>query len=120
MQHFLKLLLGLVLGLGLATAAFAHAFLDRATPGVGETVPGAPSELELHFTQDVVIAFSGVSLKTAAGQSVAVGKASAGPANTLHVRIAQTLKPGAYIVSWHVVSVDTHHTQGSYKFTVAP
>lgn len=119
MQGFVKLLLGLGLACALAMPAFAHAFLDHATPGVGETVQSA-SELELHFTQDVVIAFSGVSLKTAAGQPVSVGKPSVGPANTLHIRLAHALKPGTYVVSWHVVSVDTHHTAGSYKFTVAP
>lgn len=119
MQRILKLVLGIGFACGLATSAFAHAFLDHATPGVGETV-SAPSELELHFTQDLVPAFSGVSLKAEAGQAVPVGKPSFGPANTLHVRIGHALKPGTYVVSWHVVSVDTHHTQGSYKFTVAP
>jgi methionine-rich copper-binding protein CopC len=48
-----------------ATAAYAHAFLDRAVPGVGATVSGSPSELELGFTQNIVPAFSGVSLATA-------------------------------------------------------
>jgi len=120
MQHFLKLVLGIGFACDLATSAFAHAFLDHATPGVGETVQGAPSELELHFTQDLVPAFSGVSLKAEGGQAVPVGKPSFGPANTLHARIGHALKPGTYVVNWHVVSVDTHHTQGSYKFTVAP
>jgi copper resistance protein C len=26
--------------------------------------------------------------------------------------------PGAYRVHWHAVSVDTHHTQGTFEFTV--
>ena len=38
----------------------------------------------------------------------------------LHVPLGQKLKAGVYVVSWHVVSVDTHKTSGSYKFTVAP
>jgi copper resistance protein C len=100
--------------------AFAHAFLDHAVPGVGMTVPRSPVELELTFTENIVPAFSGVHVATEGGATVAAGKAVAGPANTLHVRLAHTLKPGTYVVSWHVVSVDTHHTQGSYKFTVAP
>jgi CopC domain len=29
-----------------------------------------------------------------------------------------TLAPGNYTVSWHVTSVDTHKTQGSFSFTV--
>jgi len=29
------------------------------------------------------------------------------------------LKPGNYTVKWAVVCIDTHHTEGSYTFTVA-
>jgi methionine-rich copper-binding protein CopC len=28
------------------------------------------------------------------------------------------LAPGNYTVKWHVTSVDTHKTQGSFSFTV--
>jgi copper resistance protein C len=38
----------------------------------------------------------------------------------LVVKVAKTLAPGVYIVNWHAVSVDTHHTQGSFEFTVKP
>jgi copper resistance protein C len=105
--------------LALGAPAFAHAFLDHAVPGVGMTVGTSPVELELTFTQDLVPAFSGVRVTGPSGP-VAIGKPVFGPANTLHVRLAHALKPGAYMVSWHVVSVDTHRTQGTYKFTVAP
>jgi hypothetical protein len=30
------------------------------------------------------------------------------------------LLPGAYRVHWHVVSVDTHMTEGDFSFTVKP
>jgi copper resistance protein C len=100
--------------------AFAHAFLDHAVPGVGTTVGAAPSELDLTFTQDLVPAFSGVHVSRESGASVAIGRPVFGPANTIHVRLSRSLTPGTYIVSWHVVSVDTHHTQGTYKFTIAP
>jgi hypothetical protein len=120
MQRLLKALLSTLFVCSLASVAFAHAFLDHATPGVGGTVQGGLGELDLTFTQDIVIAFSGVSLKTEAGQAIPVGKPSVGPANTLHARIGRKLGPGTYVVSWHVVSVDTHHTEGTYKFTITP
>lgn len=119
MRHFAKLLLAAGLAFGLtATPAFAHAFLDHATPAVGGSVQGGPGELKLTFTEDIVIAFSGVSLHSDGGAAIPLGKPSVGPANTLSVHIARKLAPGTYVVSWHVVSVDTHHTQGTYKFTV--
>jgi copper resistance protein C len=104
-----------------ATAAYAHAFLDRAIPGVGATVNGSPSELLLSFTQNVVPAFSGVTLAAAEGGQIPTGKPALDPAkpNTLHVRLGHALKPGTYVVTWHVVSVDTHPTSGTYRFSVA-
>ncbi len=105
-----------------ATAASAHAFLERAVPGVGSTVTGGPSELQLSFTQNVEVALSGVKIASAGGGSVAASKPTgdASDPSVLHVRLGRPLAPGTYVVTWHVVSVDTHPTSGSYKFTVAP
>ncbi len=123
MHRFPTIILGAAFACGLAaSAAFAHAFLDHAVPGVGATVSGSPSELTLTFTEALVPAFARVQIATAGGAPVASGKATLDPADakTLHVRLGQPLKPGAYKVTWHVVSVDTHRTDGSYAFTVAP
>ncbi len=105
-----------------STAASAHAFLEHAVPSVGGTVQAAPAELDLSFTQNVVVALSGVTVVQADGGSVPVAKPTLDGANPslLHVRIGRPLAPGTYLVTWHVVSVDTHPTSGTYKFTVAP
>ncbi len=107
---------------GFKGSAWAHAFLDHAVPPVGSTSQGAPGELTLIFTQNIVAAFSGASLNSAAGASIPTGKAKVDPSDpaTLRVPLGRKLAPGTYVVHWHVVSVDTHHTSGSYKFTVAP
>ena len=123
MRRFLTIILCTAFAWGVAaSAAFAHAFLDHAVPPVGGTVSGSPSELRLTFTERLVPAFSGVQIATAGGAPVAAAKATLDPADpaTLHVRLSQPLKPGVYKVTWHVVSVDTHRTSGSYAFTVAP
>jgi copper resistance protein C len=121
MQKFLKLLVAATFACACAaTVAYAHAFLDKAVPAVGGTVTGSPSELTLSFTQDIVIAFSGVSVAGPGGEAVPVGKPSLAAPNTMHVHLSRPLKPGTYLVSWHVVSVDTHPTSGTYRFTVAP
>jgi copper resistance protein C len=36
------------------------------------------------------------------------------------VPIVKPLSAGEYKVHWQAVSVDTHHTQGSFQFTVKP
>lgn len=113
-------LCAVLVGAFIATGALAHAFLDHASPGVGSTVSGSPGEIQISFTQDIVPAFSGISVSSAEGGAVTTGKASVGPANVLHASLGRALKPGVYVVNWHVTSVDTHKSGGNYKFTVAP
>ena len=102
-----------------STAAFAHAQLEKATPAVGGTV-APPSEIRLEFSEGVEPRFSGVTLTAGGGASAAVGAAKVQPGhqNVLIVPIAKPLSPGVYKVHWHAVSVDTHHTQGTFEFTV--
>jgi methionine-rich copper-binding protein CopC len=122
MQRFLKLLIAAAFASSLATAsASAHAFLDHAVPGVGMTVSGSPHELRLYFTQGVVTAFSGVSVVSSTGASIPASKPVNDPSDqqTLIVRLGRALGPGTYTVSWHVVSVDTHPTSGTFHFTVS-
>ena len=52
------------------TAAKAHAFLDHAEPRVGSTVPTAPRELTLSYTQNLEPAFSEVEVSDANGKRV--------------------------------------------------
>lgn len=123
MQRLLKLLFLTAFACGFAaTGAFAHAFLDKAVPGVGTTVALSPNELDLSFTEKIVLAFSGVQIGAIGGKRIPSDKPvidSTHP-NVLHVRLLHPLRPGTYIVTWHVVSVDTHRTSGRYRFTVSP
>ena len=105
----------------LAGAAWAHAFLDHATPAVGSTVQGTPARVALRFTQRLEPAFSRVQVVDAAGKRVDREDASVSgdDATMLTVSLAP-LAPGRYAVKWRVLSVDTHVTEGDYTFTVAP
>jgi methionine-rich copper-binding protein CopC len=103
-----------------STAAFAHAQLEKATPAVGGTV-ASPSEVRLEFTEGVEPKFSKISV-TGPGGAVPLGaaKTDAGNPAVLIVPISKPLSAGAYKVHWQAVSVDTHHTQGTFEFTVKP
>jgi copper resistance protein C len=104
----------------IATQAFAHAQLEKATPAVGGTVASA-SEIRLEFSEGVEPKFTKVSL-TGPGGAVPLGAAKTEPSNqaVLIVPISKALAAGAYTVRWQAVSVDTHHTQGTFEFTVKP
>jgi methionine-rich copper-binding protein CopC len=107
---------------GVSLAAHAHALLDKAEPAVGSEVSPGPTQLRLYFTEGVEAHFSGVSIVGADGKAVVPATAATDPANPaiLVVTLPAALAPGDYKVSWHVVSVDTHKTQGTYNFTVKP
>jgi methionine-rich copper-binding protein CopC len=122
MQRYPKLLLALAVVAPLsAPPAYAHAFLDHAVPGVGMTVSGPVREIRIWYTQGVVTAFSHVHVVSAAGAQIPASKPVTASADqqTIVVRLGRALGPGTYSVSWQVVSVDTHTTQGTYTFTVA-
>ena len=101
--------------LGWSTTAQAHAFLDHASPAVGSMV-ASPSAVALYFTEQLEPKFSGAEVHSASGARVDRGKSVSG--NVMRLGVAG-LTPGSYSVTWHVLSVDTHKTQGSFGFTVA-
>lgn len=111
-------IIALVTTLALSGPAGAHAFLDRAAPPVGSSVQTAPRELSLWFTENVEPAFSSVTVTDRQGRTVS-GKArvDAHDRRLLHVPL-KAAGPGSYRVNWHVLSVDTHKTDGNYSFTV--
>jgi methionine-rich copper-binding protein CopC len=114
MTFVISALLSVVLG----AVAEAHAFLDHAEPRVGSTVQTAPRQLSLSFTQNLEPAFSSVEVSDANGARVDLGKPSIS-SSMMRIGLKQ-LAPGTYRVRWHVLSVDTHTTEGSFTFSVGP
>jgi len=103
----------------IASAAQAHAMLEAATPAVNGVVAGAPKEIRITFSEDIVPAFSGIALKGPGGATIATGKGAVDKeGTTLIVPVKAALKPGAYQVQWRAVSTDTHKMTGTYAFTV--
>jgi copper resistance protein C len=100
-------------------AAQAHSFLDHASPAVGSAVPTPPAAVTLWFTQDLEPAFSSVTVTNQAGQRVDLGNGRIPQGHPDELQIGlKPLPPGTYTVSWHVVSVDTHPTEGTFTFEV--
>ena len=116
-SSIVKIAASLAFALG-ATQAFAHAQLEKATPAVGGTV-SPPSEIRLEFSEGVELKFTKVTL-TGPGGAAALGAARTESGNqaVLIVPISKPLSAGVYTVHWQAVSVDTHHTQGTFQFTV--
>ena len=105
----------LLLSLG-GAGAHAHAMLSGSTPPVGGSVGAAPRQVTLSFTQGLEPAFSSVQVTDSKGARVDTGKAQVS-GSTMTVGL-KALSPGTYRVHWHVLSVDTHKTEGSFSFHV--
>jgi methionine-rich copper-binding protein CopC len=105
--------------LGWQSFAWAHAFLDHAEPKVGSTLTNSPAEIKIWFTQELEPVFSTLEVQDAQGKEVDKKDAhlDAKDKSLFLVSLPQ-LPAGTYTVIWHVVSVDTHRTQGRFKFTV--
>jgi methionine-rich copper-binding protein CopC len=111
-----------VLGIvAIGTSAFGHAFLDRSEPRVGATISKAPAVVNIWYTQEPEPAFSRIEVYNSDGKEI--DKKDTHPdekdARELIVSLPD-LPAGIYKVVWHVLSVDTHKTQGDFKFTIQP
>jgi methionine-rich copper-binding protein CopC len=101
-----------------ARPARAHAYPAASIPNHGATVKEAPSELRIQFTEAVELAFSQIVVKAISGEIVSQGKLRQLASDTLAIDL-KPLNAGAYTVEWQVLSVDTHVTDGTLRFSVA-
>jgi methionine-rich copper-binding protein CopC len=95
--------------------AQAHAFLDHADPKVGST-GASPTQVTVFMTEDLEAAFSKLQVFDAKGTEVDKKDVKVTGA-TMTVSVPK-LPTGAYKVVWSAVAVDTHHTTGTFPFTV--
>ena len=98
-----------------ATAAQAHAQLDHAVPAVGSTVASSPGQVTLYFTESAGAEIQRRGSEQRLRRARRSGASVSGKVMRLSVG---GLAPGTYSVKWHVLSVDTHKTQGSFSFSV--
>ena len=99
--------------------AMAHAFLDHAEPKVGSTLAASPSVVKIWFTEELEAAFSKIRVYDAKGTEVDKKDVAVDAADKSLMTVSvPTLPPGTYKVAWSAVAVDTHHTTGTFTFTV--
>ena len=121
-KQLISIAVGLFSLLAMAAQANAHAFMVRAEPRVGSKVKKAPSEVRVWFSETVQQASSTIKVFDGSGKQVDKKDTHLDPANRalLHVSLAPALPPGTYRVIWRVTSVDTHVTNGDFRFQIAP
>src|SRR4051812_29979406 len=76
-SEFMRRLLVIGVACLVGPAAWAHAFLDRASPAVGSEVSGSPPVLTLAYTEPVEPFFSRITVTDSLGMQVNDGNLSA-------------------------------------------
>ncbi len=113
----LGLLLGLFAVLAVAAPASAHAILVSTNPAQGTTVPQAPPQVVLSFSERVAPVAGKVHV-IAPDNS----RADAGDPRVSGDQVIIPLKPsgghGTYLVSFRVISADSHPVGGAFTYSV--
>ncbi len=110
---------GLAIAMSIACVASAHSFPESETPSAGQKVATTPSEVTINFDAPIEKLFAKLEVAGADGKNEAAGAPQiSDDGRHLSVKVA-SLKPGDYTVKWAVVGIDTHHTEGSYTFSIS-
>jgi hypothetical protein len=110
---------GLLLAVAATATARAHSFPASENPAAGQTLPTPPALVAITYDAPIEKLFASLEVVNSTGANLAAGPPQvSADGSTLSVPVAH-LAPGDYTVKWRVVCVDTHHTEGSYSFTVA-
>jgi copper transport protein len=112
-------LLAVWLGGGVVTAApaAAHATLVSTDPGEGARLDRAPAEVTLEFSEGVSLGAGYARVLAADGARVDTG-AAAVEGRVLTIPLRPGLPDDGYLVTYRVISADSHPIAGAYSFVV--
>lgn len=108
----------LTLVVGVAALASAHSFPEQQSPSAGATLSQPPAQVTIQYDAPIEKLFASLEVLNSTGQNEAANKPEVSPDGWKLSVALNKLPPGEYTVRWSVVCIDTHHTQGSYSFTV--
>jgi copper transport protein len=109
-----------LLVLGGAGPASAHAALKGTDPDDGAVLKSAPRHITLTFTESVGLLDDSLRVLDPDNRRVRTGEArhAEGRSDTASVTLPENLAEGTYVVAWRVVSADSHPVGGAFTFSV--
>ena len=105
---------------GTALPASAHATLLSTEPTAGGTYAASPSAITLRFSESVEVSLGGVKVFGAKDRKqVVTGKSEHPNGDGSFVTVdLPDLGDGTYVVTWRVISADSHPVEGAFTFQV--
>lgn len=99
--------------------AFAHAFLERASPLASSTLQSAPPIVTMTFSVPIEPRFSVIEVQDGQGNRMDSGPVRMSDGKSIAIDLV-TLAAGNHIVNWQALPADTHRTRGHFEFSVRP
>ena len=96
--------------------ANAHAVLLECTPAENAQLRVSPDDVTLRF--DEVVSPVVIRILDASGRSLTTDKDVSVVDKTVSIRLPKNLPAGSYVVSYRVISEDSHPVAGSFVFSV--
>jgi copper transport protein len=104
-----------------ASPAFAHASLLSTEPTNGGVYDKPPSEVKLRFSEPVEVSLGGIRVYTSSQDRLVTGAPEHPGGNQSEVAVSlPKIANGTYVVTWRVISADSHPVEGAYTFQVGP
>ncbi|WP_250035486.1 copper resistance CopC/CopD family protein [Paractinoplanes maris] len=101
-----------------ASPASAHAILTQAAPQQGAIVKAAPEQVVLRFNEAIQVIPGRTQVIGPDGKRVNVGD-PAPQQNGMTIKLRPADRPlGTYLVSYRIVSADSHPISGAFTFSV--
>ncbi len=121
MKRAVRVLLFLLVALGALTLpagpASAHAALLGSTPAPGSVVGTSPTEIVVTFSEAITPVSGRVQVIAPDGKRISENATATG--STLRIPIRRADRPlGTYLVSYRVISADSHPVGGALTFSV--
>ncbi|MGY5885289.1 copper resistance CopC/CopD family protein [Modestobacter lacusdianchii] len=114
---FSLLAAGLVVDVLTARPASAHATVTTTTPADGARLDEVPAEVTISFDESVSLGAGYARVLDGSGERVDTGAAQVRDA-TVTVPLRDDLPDAGYVVTYRVVSADSHPVSGAFSFVV--
>jgi copper transport protein len=109
--------LGVLLDVATARPASAHAVVTSTTPADGARLDAAPTAVRVEFNESVSVGAGYARVLDADGDRVDTGDPAVRD-GVLTVPLRADLPDASYVVTYRVVSADSHPVSGAFSFVV--